>query len=856
MILKQKQSKDIADKPEKTQKKAKPKKPRKKHRFLKFLLLVALVLLSYKGAQKVCDHIAEKKLYQFADRYPFEFYSDYESIEYLYNNFTVPVSYDYKGKTYSVSWVSDSSYITIDDEGNATVKEPETKSVSVTLKQEYSFLIGKAALTYNANVITANEQDISEIPVIDKKEVIDGTYPRKMKLQLNPENNDQVRYMDGDFGNFHIYNTEDALTAAEAYRDVLGIHPDIIFWDAICNPGSLYTLYIIPAYYHSMQIEGSSLMFTVYRETGEVTKITNSIFETPETLTGEIEINYAEDMIKEWNDKSKMISEPYQIYDNGYSYINGVLVEKSIIYSSDGGIYEALISDNSVNVRSLSQNLFLPEEAQCSGKTEDNREIKFPATLADFGAAKEYRLNDVNRKIQILDNEFFWICSRKLAYEGDVGAITLICALGEIYAGSKISVNIKSETSEFADSIAVETYTGLQNVYDYYAKNFSRYSYDGKSHTITAITDCRNCYDNASWTSGGINAFFINPPKKYKYAVVFTPEVLAHEYTHAVFDSASSSSASIEYKGINEAYADVFGCLATDSKDWIIGTNYRASDGTPLHIRDLLNFNTTEEGFELTNEVCTKYKDEVWKRENGEEHTICVLISHVAAKMDKSVYFDKKDISKIWYNSISNGFNDDSTFVDARKNIIKAAEDLGYSKEKTDFIAYQFDLEEIYDPSYQITTPEFIIGPANPVQDNSVYITNGNVKEGNLLYDDTQNRNFIFAVSLIGLKFFDMPICILEDDVKASEEDIAKAEEVLTQKMSDLLLQEDDTLNVSVKILILPKPIMKFLTSLAERFENETNNFSKPDAEMLSYGIMFDCENMTAYRFYKSMGLI
>ena len=78
--------------------------------------------------------------------------------------------------------------------------------------------------------------------------------------------------------------------------------------------------------------------------------------------------------------------------------------------------------------------------------------------------------------------------------------------------------------------------------------------------------------------------------------------------------------------------------------------------------------------------------------------------------MDQSPYFKRKDVANIWYNSMTLGYSTDATFLDARRNIIKSAEQLGFGKEKTDFIAYQFDLEEIFDPSYTITTDAFISG--------------------------------------------------------------------------------------------------------------------------------------------------
>ena len=839
------------------QEKEKRGKRKKKHRFLKFLFLTALIIISYKGAQKLCDHIAEKKLYQFADKYPFEFQTDDESIGYICNDFSVPVSYEYKGKTYNVSWVSDSSCISVDDEGNAKVYPPKTRSESVTLKQEYSFLLGKAALSYNAGVITGRRQEKDEINVISINDIKNGTYPRKMKMKLNDNNKEQVRYMDGDFGDLHIYSIEDAYTVAEAYREILGIHPDITFRNASLDVGDLYSLYVLSAYWNDTAVEGSTLMFTVYRETGEVTKITNCVFEDPEQFTGEAVSGDPKEMIRKWNDENRLISEPYEVFDEKTAYVDGVLTGKSFIWSSDGGCYEAEIRENSINIHPASSSRLFEitrEEALCSGQTEDGGKLDFTASSVETAGTRFYELSDITRKIQVFDNFGTWKMVRK-AEKPDASIWAKILALPDLAISRGENIWIRSSENVFNDPISVEGFAYVQNVYDYYVKNFRRYSYDGNSHDIIILSNCAREEDNASWDPF-LKVFCLNPPKEYRYSLSYSPEVIAHEYTHAVFESIVGSGLNYaEVKGINEGYADVFGCLAANSDDWTIASNYRLSDGMPVHLRDLLNVTTTEEGFELTDAVSSKYKDEIWNDTNCEEHAVCVLIGHVAAMMSKSKYFTKYSVGQIWYNSISAGYDNDSTFIDVRRNIIKAAEDMGTEKEALDFIAYQFDLEEIYDPSYTITTEAYITDTENSETDEDLYVTNGLALNGDLVYDDTTSRNFIYLFSAIGIKFFDQPIWILEDKTNASDEEIAEAEEVLTKKAAEIISEVEDAPDVSVKIIQLPKPTMFVLSKVCERFESEIHSFSNSDLEeVLSYGIMVESKNMTPFRFYSYIG--
>ena len=134
-------------------------------------------------------------------------------------------------------------------------------------------------------------------------------------------------------------------------------------------------------------------------------------------------------------------------------------------------------------------------------------------------------------------------------------------------------------------------------------------------------------------------------------------------------------------------------------------------------------------------------------------------------------------------------------------------------------------------------------------------MTNGLALKGDLVYDDTTSRNFIYLFSAIGIKFFDQPIWILEDKTNASDEEIAEAEEVLTKKAAEIISEVEDAPDVSVKIIQLPKPTMFVLSKVCERFESEIHSFSNSDLEeVLSYGIMVESKNMTPFRFYSYIG--
>lgn len=318
----------------------------------------------------------------------------------------------------------------------------------------------------------------------------------------------------------------------------------------------------------------------------------------------------------------------------------------------------------------------------------------------------EYVLHDESRNITVFDERMMYQLANEINVDGegliDVGKALFKIGVWWTYDTFNIdpSVLILFKTPDTSERAAAsEGYKHFQTAYDWYNKELGIRSFDNNGSSILIFDDYGGMSDNAAFVGGGDKFFILCKRNRFKYSLCTDLAVIGHEYTHAVFDQSIGqiTDPQIELRGINEGCADVFGLLMQDTTDWTIGHN--ELDGKEVIIRDVANYT----GDNVVGKAPNIYHGEGWEEE---EHTISVLIQHIAYEMDNSGEFTREDIANIWLTSMQLGYNGDQTFVDCRKNVIKSMEILGYSKELMDDVARWWDAEEIYDDDYIITTED------------------------------------------------------------------------------------------------------------------------------------------------------
>lgn len=123
---------------------------------------------------------------------------------------------------------------------------------------------------------------------------------------------------------------------------------------------------------------------------------------------------------------------------------------------------------------------------------------------------------------------------------------------------------------------AVDAHFHAGLVYDFYKEKFERYSYDNKGSDI--ITNCHALImgnpSNACWNSAVKQIFFGDGDGTEYFGLTAEPDIMGHEFTHAVVLSESDIEYFKESGAINEGLADLFGesfqaYVTKKSPDWL-----------------------------------------------------------------------------------------------------------------------------------------------------------------------------------------------------------------------------------------------------------------------------------------------
>ena len=812
---------------------AKPKKKRK-FIFLKVLLGIflgiVLVIAGIIGSVKLGKYLGAKKMDKLPV-YPIVFEDDNSPL-YVVDDFKVMNSYEIDGKTVNTTWKSSSSLVEIDEEGNVTVTRPENQSGVVTLTESYKKFLVKGSRTFEVVLISKNNIKEEDVNVIDIESVRNDTYPFPMQILLKDDGT--IDYAYGEFENLYAYTKEDAIAIANAYKELLGIPEEVSFYiDKVV--GNDIRAYNLQMYTGEIALIDQIVTITVDKDF-RVIKINNDYSFTDEEFEQikNLDESMYENTLLEYMDSKT--SEKYyfsfdgvgkrddtaclmyfvllDVFDNHYVYVD---------------INENIVIDDSTLKSSIKEKDYTTVSG-LSGKDEYGNNLKFTASQSnhkDLAGMQNYVLYDKERNIRVYEKDDWLIedilegtsmierNSKGIKVRFSLESLKNVNILlwpAAIWYGKQIKFKgrlVYSGSDVFSGDyfnypVANETYTNFQKVYDFYLKNLKYKSYDGNGSPIDIVTDMDG-KDGAAFYPGPL---IFGIEKKYKFNTTYAAklDVMGHEYMHAVFYANSRHfDAGNEYCSISEGYADVFGIIMGQKEgyknDWVIGV-MQCNDGSKEVVRDVKNYNNPLDGEE---NYPTKYYGENFEvqrynkkgeKEDFNPHINSVLISHIAYEMSESEYFTTDDVLKVYVDSSLLGFDSDATFVDARKNILQAIENAGYSAEAYNYVADKFDEEEIFDPDFVRKGVEEKEEPTNP---NFIY-TEGNAIDGDIIWDNNEKREFIVAYSILGSVFGDAKIYIISESTGATQEEIDEVSQTLTDKFNDNLLTESDFLNKTIEV--------------------------------------------------------
>lgn len=193
----------------------------------------------------------------------------------------------------------------------------------------------------------------------------------------------------------------------------------------------------------------------------------------------------------------------------------------------------------------------------------------------------------------------------------------------------------------------------IAKTYDYYGKMFNHYSFDGEGKSdIKLFIDVNNIEVNNTKQSLQNNAVYFSNANYDKEMIaigkcgfncesIYQLEVLAHEYTHGVFNHIVTATNDEEASALTEAYADIFGLLI---KNYYYGGEF---DWNISNFRDLSNLgsdfvtNYQEPLVEDSHKNSTIFSTAFYKIYTGED-----------AKNKRSRVNNTKVLANLYYNSL------------------------------------------------------------------------------------------------------------------------------------------------------------------------------------------------------------
>ena len=894
---------------------------KKKHGFLKFLLKVIIVIAVVILIKKTGEYFVTREFESFAWDYPFIF-QEQDYMEYVTDDFMVMNSYeDQDNQTYATTWESDSSLITIEEDGTAVVTAPATGAVYVTLKETYKKFLWKVSRSYELCVIPGKTISAEDVKVVELEDVKNGTYNRDMDIVLNHEG--EIQYMMGDFKNTFVHSAEDAYEVIKAYRSTFNIPDNVEFRLSSVDNVELLKSFSFDGYVEDFRIDGSCGLVVVNKDTNRVSKVAICSDVDPglkpEALSTGAE-NY-DAVITEYLSANNVVADCSEmlIMENGMLLKANKPVKEYLVYAKSGEMLCVTVDINSGTVteyedicRSIYDKI---ETTVCTVKDLDGKVHKFDAIKAD----SDYWLSDAKRDIWSFSNHGDWALINSVKQEGNgIAELFRALVLAAIAEKERLSNDyIIYDQKDFVQEPYrgyANAFNNVQRAYDFYLK-LGRKSVDNKGARIYLIMDYDQKKDNAAWSSdwlGTEKAILVGSAEKLAFPFSYYPEALGHEFTHGV-NAHYIRSTSSEAAPLNEAYADIFGCLIKGDDEWIIGNVNRAdnlSKEGKEYLRNLMeiNYYVGDDLRQLSNKVYpTKYKDENW--DTSDSHVNGVILGHVAYEMYVSNLFTREEVIKIWYNSLGYGYTGEAGFHTCVSNVRQAARELGCSPAQMDFILYQFmevglwngvdefqieNFPEQYDRQElreELESEEWL-----KFREYAQLIIGGKVPEealpekfeklpviireqadsvpGDLMLDNETKREFFVFYSVLSTMLGDgTGIYIYQEDTGATPEELQELSKKLSQRFNEIFpginVQGYD---VVIEVEQMSKVKLKALNAVCEKIGNKMRSFTVQELninegaleeeefslikDLLGYAFSWYYTKSTAYEFYDDLGLI
>jgi bacillolysin len=238
----------------------------------------------------------------------------------------------------------------------------------------------------------------------------------------------------------------------------------------------------------------------------------------------------------------------------------------------------------------------------------------------------------------------------------------------EAATGRDSMLRAPGSTASSGDAIADRAYANGERVLDYFHRVHGRDGWDNKGANVRLLVHAPDA-TNAYWVSDEQRLWFGDGDGQLMNALGDAPDVVAHEFTHAVIDNEVRLTTSYGQEGaLHESFADV---LATG-----IDGNWKIAESvwTPATSGDALR--------DLAHPVYAKMSDvPPWVTE---VHKLADIPNHAAYLVAHRIGGDT--MRHIWYHALTHTLRNNSGFAGARDATLAAAQAM-YGKTSTQYAA-------------------------------------------------------------------------------------------------------------------------------------------------------------------------
>jgi Zn-dependent metalloprotease len=275
------------------------------------------------------------------------------------------------------------------------------------------------------------------------------------------------------------------------------------------------------------------------------------------------------------------------------------------------------------------------------------------------------------------------------------GAVTLTANNSDIDPQNPQVYHITSPDNTWRDPVAVSAHYNAFISDRYYRTTHTRNSLDGQGGTVISIIHATyrgQPMSNAYW-NGGLKIMVYGDGDGYLYKPFAAAlDVAAHEMTHGVTQHTANLVYQFQPGALNESFSDVF-AIMVDRDDFLLGEDLQGPASTKIATRDLANpSNPNVESPQPAH--MSQYENLPIDQDNGGVHINSGIPNRAAYLIIQALGREKTE--RIYYRALTQYLTRSSEFIDCRRAVIRAAQEL-YGQAEAQAAAQAFDAVGIYD---------------------------------------------------------------------------------------------------------------------------------------------------------------